>query len=450
MATPDPPPASPREPPPPAGRLCITGGTLIELHPARVEKADLLIEGGVIAQVGGVMPEGAPRLDATDCFVMAAFCNAHTHLYMSLTRGMPPPSSRPMTLADMLQWVWWAVDKALDDDLVELSALVGAAQAARSGVSCLVDHHSSPRAIDGSLDRIASALDAVGVRGVLCYETSDRDGRGRRDGGLRENERFLTRVRAGKVTRHRGLVGAHASMSLNDDTLDRLRDLADQADVGLHLHVAEDLTDLLDAERRKSTLAARLRRLGLARRGSIAAHAVQLDAATSEEIVRAGGTIVTNARSNMHHGVGVARVSGERIALGTDGIDQDIFGEARAHVLRHGEARDGLDRELTRRVAFSQVLAAELFGDPEGLPRIAPGRRADVVVLDYDPPTPVTPSNLQAHLAFGWRASHVRDLLVGGEVVVRGHRLTKIDEKALMARARAGAERLWERAQGYM
>jgi len=444
------PPSGPTLPDAKGGRLAITGATVVELYPARAERADVLVEDGVVTQVGGAIPEGVARLDASGCYVMPAFCNAHTHLYMSLTRGMPPPPSRPMTLADTLQWVWWSVDKALDDELVEVSALVGAAQAARAGVACVIDHHSSPRAIDGSLDRIASALDAVGVRGVLCYETSDRDGRGRRDGGLRENERFLNRVRAGKITRHRGMVGAHASMSLNDDTLDRLSDLADQAQVGIHMHVAEDLTDLLDAERRKSTFAARLRRIGLARTGSIAAHAVQLDAATSEEIVRAGGTIVTNARSNMHHGVGVARVSGERIAVGTDGIDQDVFGEARAHVLRHGEARDGLDREIARRVACSQSLASELFGEPAGAPKIAAGRRADLVVLDYDPPTPMTAANLQAHLAYGWRASHVRDLFVGGEPVVQGHKLVRLDEKALMARARAAAERLWERAQGYM
>src|SRR5262249_48777767 len=286
---------------------------------------------------------------------------AHTHLYMSLTCGMPPPPSPPRTLADHLQWVWWALDRALDDEIVHTSALVGAAIAARAGAACVIDHHSSPRAIDGSLDRIESALDEIGLRGVLCYETSDRDGRGRRDGGLAENKRFLDKVRAGK-TKHRALVGAHAPMTLNDDTLDALREVADAYNAGMHLHVAEDLTDYLDAERiRKTPLVKRLERLGAARRGSIVAHAVQLDAAAGELVTQAGGTIVTNPRSNMAHGVGVCAIGGSRVALGTDGIDNDVLAEARAYCLRHTEARDGLARETGARIAASQELAQQLF-----------------------------------------------------------------------------------------
>src|SRR5207249_1474945 len=159
------------------------------------------------------------------------------------------------------------------------------------------------------------------------------------------NKRFLEKVRAGK-TKHRGLVGAHAPMTLNDDTLDALREVADAYHAGMHLHGAEDLTDYLDAEKiRKTPLAKRLDRLGVARRGSIVPHAVQLDAATAELITQASGTIVTNPRSNMAHGVGLCGIGGSRVALGTDGIDNDILAEARAYWLRHAEARDGLGRE---------------------------------------------------------------------------------------------------------
>src|SRR6185295_6128866 len=122
-------------------------------------------------QVGGTMPEGATRVDMTGCIITPAFVVAHTHLYMSLACGMPPPPTTPRTLADMLQWVWWALDKALDNDLVHTSALVGAAMAAKAGAACIIDHHSSPRAIDGSLDRIEAAIEEIGLRGVLCYET---------------------------------------------------------------------------------------------------------------------------------------------------------------------------------------------------------------------------------------------------------------------------------------
>ncbi|MBX3190255.1 MAG: amidohydrolase family protein [Labilithrix sp.] len=426
----------------------LAGGTLVELNPPRMGLADVLLRGSHIAQVGGRMPEGAPRVDVSGCVVSPAFAIAHTHLYMSLTCGMPPPPSPPRTLTDKLEWVWWALDKALDDDLVHVSALVGAAMAAKAGAASIIDHHSSPRAIDGSLDLIASAIDEVGLRAVLCYETSDRDGKGRRDGGLRENRRFLERVRKGE-TPHRALVGAHAMMTLEDDTLDAMRELADKYAVGMHMHVAEDLTDHLDAERiRKTPLPKRLERLGIAREGSVIAHAVQLDAESASRMTEAGAFFVTNPRSNMAHGVGVCPLTGSNVALGTDGIDNDLIAEARAYYLRHSEAHDGLARESGVRVTAGQELVAQLFGDAQP-PRIVAGARADLVVLDYAPLTPMTPSNVVEHLARGWKSAHVRDTIVGGRFVVRDRRLCDIDERDLVLRARAAASRLWERMQGY-
>jgi cytosine/adenosine deaminase-related metal-dependent hydrolase len=428
--------------------LVLAGGTLVELHPPRMGKADVVVRGHAIVQVGGTIASELPRLDVSGCIVTPAFVVAHTHLYMSLTAGMPPPPSTPRTLADHLQWVWWALDRALDDELVHVSALVGAAQAAKAGAACIIDHHSSPRAIDGSLDRIESALDEIGLRGLLCYETSDRDGRGRRDGGLAENRRFLEKVKSGK-TKHKALVGAHAPMTLNDDTLDALRELADTTGAGMHLHVAEDLTDALDAERiRKTTLAKRLERLGVARRGSIVAHAVQLDQATVDLVRDAGAYIVTTPRSNMAHGVGVCGIGGRRVALGTDHVDQDVIAEMHAYWLRHTEARDGLAREAGARIVAAQELAQEHFGDPVA-PRIVPGARADLAILDYDPMTPMTPSNVVDHAARGWSSAHVRHTMVGGELVVRDRKLTLCDERELVGRARASASRLWERMQGY-
>lgn len=428
--------------------MLLAGGTVVELHPPRLGVADVLVRGDRIVQVGGAMPEGLARVDVSGCLVTPAFTVAHTHLYMSLACGMPPPSKPPRTLTDTLQWVWWALDKALDDDLVHTSALVGAAMAAKAGAACVIDLHSSPRAIDGSLDRIEAALDEIGIRGVLSYETSDRDGRGRRDGGISENRRFLEKVRAG-TTRHRAMVGAHALMTLNDDSLDALRELADAQGTGIHMHVAEDLTDHLDAERiRKMPLASRLERLGIARKGSVVAHAVQLDTQLAEAMMQAGAWVVTNPRSNMDHAVGICGQSGSRVALGTDGADHDILAEARAYFLRHSEANDGLAREAGMRVAAGQELSAQLFAD--GTPaRIAPGARADLTILDYAPMTPMTPSNVVEHFARGWTSGNVRDTMVGGRFVLRDRKLVSIDERELVLRGRAAAGRLWERMQGY-
>jgi putative selenium metabolism protein SsnA len=421
--------------------IALVGGTVVELDPPRVERADVVIAGERVAQVGGDIPAGAARVDASRCLVTPAFVVGHTHLYSALACGMPAPKVAPKTFPEILDRVWWRLDRALDDDLVEVSALVGAVEAAKRGVACVVDHHASPNAIAGSLDRIASALARVGLRGVLCYETTDRNGRAGRDAGLAENERFAKEHPA----HTRAMIGAHAPFTLDDDTLDALRDVAERTRTAVHVHVAEDRTDVEDAARRGASLGARLQHVGVARPGSIVAHGVHLDAAIRDEVARAGAWVVTNARSNMNNAVGLAPASGARVALGTDGIGADMIAEAQAHFFRHAEARDALAMDAVSRLVGAQRLASLLFDGEERAPRVAAGERADLVVLEYDPPTPLAPSNLAGHVLFGWSSALVRDTIAGGRFVVRHRAVQSIDEAALMARARDAATRLWSR-----
>jgi putative selenium metabolism protein SsnA len=427
--------------------LALVGGTIVELSPARCESKTVILRGDRIAAVGGEVPEEMPRVDVTGCVVMPALVVGHTHLYSALACGMPPPKVAPTRFVEILERVWWRLDRALDLDLVHVSALVGAAHAARCGVSFVIDHHASPSAVDGSLDRIAQALDEVGVAGALCYETTDRGGASEKSAGLRENERFLARVRAGE-TGHVGLVGAHAPFTLEDETLDALRDLSMRKDAGVHVHVAEDTTDGLDASKRGVALHARLERMGVFRSGSVVAHGVHLGAESIAAIQSAGAWIATNPRSNMNNAVGLSPARGERIALGTDGIGADMFAEAQAHFFRHADASDGIASATVERLVGAQRLASLLRGEGERVPRVAPGERADLAVLDYDPWTPLTQENLAGHLLFAWSSSRVRDTIVGGRFVLKDRQLVRVDERALAARARSAASRLWAKMGG--
>jgi hypothetical protein len=166
------------------------------------------------------------------------------------------------------------------------------------------------------------------------------------------------------------------------------------------------------------------------------------------QLARAGAFVATNPRSNMRHGLGLFGGSGDHVALGTDGIDGDILAEARAYALRHDEAKDGLGREAGARIAAGQVMTSRLFGDPTP-PRIAPGARADLTILDYNPLTPMNQSNGIEHVVRGWSAEGVRHTIVGGRFVVRDRALVNVDERALVGRSRPAASRLWERMLGY-
>jgi putative selenium metabolism protein SsnA len=343
----------------------------------------------------------------------------------------------------ILERIWWRLDRALDEETVHLSGLVGAIEAARSGTTTLFDHHASPSFVRGSLAALRRAVEEVGLRSVLCYETTDRNGLDGRDAGIAENREFLA---AGPTLLTRGMVGAHASFTLSDETLDRLSALVREAGSSLHVHAAEGPEDVEDSRRRCGKgVVERLRRHGLLGRRTILAHGVHLDEDELREAQASGAWLVHNPRSNMNNAVGRARAeSFRRAALGTDGLDEDMLAEARAAYLKMRDAgrADALPAALAM-LAGGHRLAASFFGLPLGtLDRDAP---ADLVVLDYRPPTPLTSGNLAGHLLFGLDRSHVRSTMVAGRFVLRDRRVATVDEAAVFARARVAAADLWER-----
>jgi putative selenium metabolism protein SsnA len=426
--------------------MLLQGAVVATLDPPRVEAVDLRIdpaEGRVAERGPGLAPRpGEEVVDAAGALVLPGLVNAHTHLYSALARGMPAPAPPPRSFVEVLERVWWRLDRALDEDSVYLSGLVGAAEAALSGTTLLIDHHSSPGFIRGSLAVLRRAVEEVGLRSVLCYEVTDRNGPEGRDAGLAENEAFAA---GGQSALTRALMGAHASFTLSEDALRALGELVQRTGRGLHVHVAEDRVDVEDCEARYGeAVAGRLLRHGLLMR-ALLAHCVHLKTPEVSLAQAHGAWIAHNPRSNMNNHVGQAMLElPSRVALGTDGVDEDMLAEARAAFLKMRDAGrpDAFGAALELR-AGGHRLAAALFGLPFG--KLDAGGPADLVVLAYVPPTPLHAENLAGHLLFGLDRSHVRDVMVAGRWVVRGRRLQTVDHAALAARARPAAAALWER-----
>jgi len=326
---------------------------------------------------------------------------AHTHLYSALARGMPAPPRAPRTFPEILELVWWRVDRALDLEMLRAAALLGALEALEAGTTAVIDHHSSPNAVEGSLDVIAAACAEVGVRAVCCYEVTDRNGADGAKAGLAENERFL---RSGG----RGLVGAHAAFTLSDDTLDAVCGLAADLGVGVHVHVAEDPVDA----------AAGARWADRADDRWILAHAVHLE----RELP---GTVVHNPRSNLNNAVGYGRPARfDRVALGTDGIGADMLEEFR--------------------LAFALARADDVTTSPELVwswltagANLVPEVGADVVTWSYEPMDPW-------HLAYTPGVRPVR-VEVDGETVLDERGPTRVDAAEVRAHAAEQAVRLHAR-----
>jgi putative selenium metabolism protein SsnA len=428
-------------------RLALAGGTVVASgSPPRLASGDVVLEDGRVASVGGAVAPGVERIDCSGCVVIPGNVCAHHHLYASLARGMPYGLEPPASFLEILRRVWWRLDRALDPDAVQLSAWAGGADALLAGTTTIVDHHASPNAVAGSLGRVAASLDGLGVRSVLCYEVSDRDGLEAAAAGIEENRRFL---KEGIGSLVRGMVGAHASFTLSEDTLAACVDVARSESVGLHIHVAEDGVDQRDAlDRFGRRVVLRLEQAGALDERALLAHCIHLDEAELAAVRASGATAVHNPRSNMNNGVGHAPVERfDRLALGTDGIGGDLFEESRVAYWRAREDDPAASPQWALdRLGRSARVAAAAFDEPL-LGRIQPGAPADLAVLDYEPPTPLTEENLAAHWVFGMSGRNVRDVLVNGVEVVRDRRLVRPGPDGPSARARAAAEALWRRME---
>jgi putative selenium metabolism protein SsnA len=430
--------------------MLLKGGTLVRLHPPALARADLRVEGDTIVARGARL---APKRDEAveDCrgrLILPGFVCAHTHVYAALSRGMPAPAAAPASFPDMLRRVWWRLDEALTEEAVYYSAMIGAVEAVRAGTTTLVDHHASPNAIPGSLDIIREAFAVAGVRGVLCYEVTDRGGLRRRDAGLAENDRFLTATRAD--TQFRGLVGAHASFTLRDASLAALGDLARYHRAGVHIHVAEARDD---GERTRRAHGAgildRLERHGLLNERAVLVHGVHLSGREVARVNAAGAWLVHNPRSNMNNAVGHAAIEtwGERAALGTDGWPADMLAELRFAHFREREHLGWRRRHPAAALLHGgQALASEVFGIPLGT--LEPGSAADLVVCNYVPPTPLTAATLAGHLIGGMQPSMFAGVMVAGRWVCRDGIPVNIDVDAVSCRARQLASALWRRMRG--
>jgi putative selenium metabolism protein SsnA len=450
--------------------MLIHNATVVTFDGENIRSANRIIAGGAVRFAGDEItavgdsrelrrryPDDE-RWDAGGLLLMPGQICAHTHFYGAFARGMAIPGAPPKDFPEILERLWWRLDKALDLEAVRSAAEVCLVDAIRNGTTALFDHHASQNTIDGSLDVIADAVAGSGLRAVLCYEVSDRDGPAAAAAGIRENVRFIDRINRARTaepasplaSRIAATFGLHASLTLGDDTLSACA----AAGQRFHIHVAEHPVDQDDSLRRSGRrVVERLHGFGITGPASIMAHCVHVDA-WEMALLRKTGTYVTHQpRSNMNNAVGAAAVTdmlrgGMVVGLGNDGFSNDMFAEMKvADLLQkvaHADPRYlGADQVIQMAVYHNRRLAAAFFDKPVGI--LAPGAYADLILLDYYPTTPLTPENLPWHILFGISGSHVHSTIVHGQVLMRDRTLLTLDEATITARSREVATETWER-----
>jgi putative selenium metabolism protein SsnA len=393
----------------------------------------------------------AERMDAKGQLVMPGNICAHTHFYGAYARGMAIPGDAPANFPQILERLWWPLDKALDKDSVRASALVSLANAVKHGTTTLIDHHASPNFIDGSLDVVAEAVEQAGLRAVLCYEVTDRDGDEKMQAGIAENVRFM---RANHSTRIGATFGLHASLTLNDKALRACAD-ANPADKGFHIHVGEHEADEEDSLRRSGKrVVARLDEFGIWRDKTIAAHCVHIDE-TERQILQAKAVWVTHQpRSNMNNAVGAMAfdqmmAQKMRICIGNDGFSNNMWADWKDAYLLHKvvsrDPRKANGGDIIRAGVYNNARLAEQFFEQITLGEISVGAAADLIFVDYHPFTPLHAGNLPWHILFGFESSMVTTTIIEGQVLMRDRQLLTLDETEIAREALALAPKVWER-----
>ena len=418
----------------------------------------IYIEDGLIKEIGPSFelvrrhPEPSP-IDANGQFVLPGNICAHTHFYGAFARGLSIPGPAPRDFPEILRKLWWPLDKALTLEDVRYSASVCLIDAIRHGTTLLIDHHASPNAIDGSLDVIAEAVEQAGVRAVLCYEVTDRDGPEKAQAGIRENLRFIKKVSARRLSTVAATFGLHASLTLSDSTLDSCKKA--NPDGGFHIHAAEGDADQFDSMAKSGMrVVNRLHAHGILGPHSILAHCVRVD--THEiDLLAATKTWVTHQpRSNMNNAVGVAPVeamlrSGVRVGLGNDGFSNAMWEEWKAAYLIHKAwHRDPLrasGSDVAQMAVYNNAALAGVFFPDAPVGQIAPGTSADLIFVGYHPFTPLTADNLPWHIVLGFHESMVTTTIVNGKILMKNRQLLTLDEEAITARALELASKVWGR-----
>lgn len=414
-------------------RLYLADARYVDAQTLEIRDGHIAVTPGLEGSIEFVdaIPAGAERVECAGRVVTRSFAVGHHHIYSCLARGMPPPRLAPTNFVEILERVWWNLDKKLDAGMIRASALAAGLEAAKCGATLVIDHHASPNAVEGSLGVIAESLEHVGLSHVLCYELSDRDGPASRDAGLRETAEHLAS--------HQGLVGLHASFTVSDELLDKAMSLAADNNTGVHVHVAEAESDQRHClETHGVRCVHRFARAGvLDLPRTILAHCIHLDESERAVLGDSRAWVSQQAESNLNNGVGVPDARGfeSRVFLGTDGMNGDCLAATRATFLA-GQSADtpsplGVYRRLRR---VHEYLAGNGFTGDGG---------NNLVILDYVPPTPVTSGNWPAHMVYALNRSHVDTVISDGRVIVSGGRSTLVDEQEIMSEAREQAARLW-------
>lgn len=392
-------------------------------------------------------------IDAKGKVIMPGLINTHHHIYSAFARGMDNKEEPSQNFNEILERLWWKLDKKLTLEDTRYSAYTTYIDCIKNGVTTVFDHHASPMNITNSLFTIGEVAKELGIRTSLCYEVSDRDGIEIANEGIAENVNFIKYANKDDSDMIKGLFGLHASFTLSDETLEKCAKEIEGLNSGFHVHVAEGITDVHDSLKNNGKrIVERLFDYGILGEKTLAVHCVHINNREMDLLKATNTNVVNNPESNMGNAVGCAPVleilnKGINIGMGTDGYTSDMFESMKVFpiIQRHNRCNPSVAFNETFKLLFqnNRNIANRYFKKELGI--LKEGAYADVIIVDYNPLTPMNSSNLFGHMLFGFTGRSVITTIINGKIVMKDRELINIDEEKIFAESREVAQKLWEK-----
>ena len=437
--------------------ILVGNGMLITRDPENPWYSDgaVVIEGDSIKETGDytALKEKYPDagfIDAHGGVIMPGLINAHTHIYSGLARGLSIDGNNPTNFLEILEGMWWAIDRKLSLDGTKASAYATVLDCIRDGVTTIFDHHASFGEIPGSLFAIKDVVSEIGIRSCLCYEVSERDGEEKTEEAIKENADFAAWAKNENSSMIKAMFGGHALFTISDKTFEKMVK-ANDGMTGFHIHVAEGLNDVYDSLRNYGCRPVnRLLYNGLLGEKTLLGHCIHVSPAEMDIIKETGTMVVNNPESNMGNAVGCAPVlqmikKGIPVGMGTDAYTHDMLESLKVFLIiqRHNAALPNVAWGEAVKMLFdtNREIAGKYFGRPLGI--IRKGAAADVIIMDYKPFTPFSNENIDGHMIFGMMGKNCRTTIINGKVIYKDREFVDIDEERINAWTMEQSKKLW-------
>jgi len=421
-----------------------------------LENVDVVIEGTNIVAVGlnaGQNYKADKVIDGENKTVIPGNVCAHHHYYSGLSRGMMISTGPQTDFIQVLKDWWWRLDRGLDEESCYYSSLVCSLDAIASGTTCCIDHHASPNYIKGSLSTIAKGMEDVGLRGMTCYEVTDRNyGDKEIKAGVEENIAWAKEVDKRKASQKEVLVesmiGGHAPFTIGEKGLEMMSSACQETGRGMHLHVAEDKYDVLYSHHHyNEDIISRLDRFSLLHENTLLVHGLWLNEKEVELLNERGCFFAHNARSNMNNNVGYCQNLNKvrNLVLGTDGCGGNMFEEIKLAFFKNkDEGGPWWPANYMQALTRTNDLL-KLYWKKDKFGRIEKGYKADIAILDYNSPTPFVTANAANHFVWGMSSNCVESVIINGKLVMENRKFEGIDVKEIYAKAAEVAKNVWKK-----